>query len=317
MGAEREDTDPNPQKGGTEPGLGPPSKQAANGGAAPEPPPPVDFDALHAALGAVEEPAAKRRSVPDVEPVATPPPLPGAGRVGESQGRSSAQYASARPHTIPPTRAPDEPPDIPAVIVATDDTVPTAPPAMTTPLGAPPPPPPVPAPASGPHPAHAPASGPHAVAGSGPHAAAQPSYPFTPQPFAVQRLPPQPTMRMADRPRRPKSPTIVVRKRGPSAVQKLAAFMAMLLLVTAVGIAVIIWRRPSWLGIDAFPIIGGTPSAAPAASSATVAPSASPTSSATPSPPATTTAASSAAPTASVRVLKPVVPKPVHSGLVH
>jgi hypothetical protein len=256
MGAQREDTDPTPQKGGTEPGIGPPSATNGSSQEAPTEPEPVDFDALHAALGAVEEPivVARRRSVPDTEPPPADPTLPPppeptptpTQRVGESQGRSSAQYASARPHTIPPTRAPDEPPDIPAVIVATDDTVPAAPPAMTTPLGAPPPPMPQPA------------SGPHQAAQS----QSQPSYPFTPQPFPVQRMPPQPTIRMPERPRRPKQQTIVVRKRGPSAIQKLAAFMAMLLLVTAVGIAVIIWRRPGWLGIDAFQL-GGEPSAAP------------------------------------------------------
>src|SRR2546423_1864654 len=102
MGAEREDTDPTPQKGGTEPGIGPPSAANGSSPAAPTEPEPVDFDALHAALGAVEEPivVARRRSVPDteppppVEPTLPPPPEPATPppvqRVGESQGRSSA-----------------------------------------------------------------------------------------------------------------------------------------------------------------------------------------------------------------------------------
>ncbi len=71
------------------------------------------------------------------------------------------------------------------------------------------------------------------------------------------------TMRMPDRPvnpRRGKSPTIVVRPRGPSVKQKLFVFMAMLLLVTAGG-AAIIWRKPKVLGLD---VLLGASSAAPA-----------------------------------------------------
>lgn len=301
MGAEREDTDPTPHKGGTEPGIGPPS--AANGSPAPRPEPePVDFDALHAALGAVEEPIVvahqRRRSIPDTEPPSEPeptlPPPAEEARVGESSGRSSAQYASARPHTIPPTRAPDEPTDMPAVIVATDDTVPAGPPAMTTPVGAPQPP--LPQPASGPHPAAAHQS--------------HPSHPFTPQPFPVQRLPPQPTMRMPERPRRPKTPTIVVRKRGPSAVQKLAAFMAMLLLVTAVGIAMIIWRKPNWLGIDAFQA-GGDPAPPTTVVVPTPPTVVVPSVSTSAVPPPTAPPSASAAPSASASVKpRPPVPRP-------
>ena len=53
MGAEREDTDPNPKRVGTEPGLG---KASGAGPAAAAAVPDdaaatVDFDALHAALG--------------------------------------------------------------------------------------------------------------------------------------------------------------------------------------------------------------------------------------------------------------------------
>jgi hypothetical protein len=56
-------------------------------------------------------------------------------------------------------------------------------------------------------------------------------------------------MRMPDAPRRPRTPTVVLREQGPSTAQKLAAFMAMLVFVTACGIAVIVWRRPAWLGL--------------------------------------------------------------------
>jgi hypothetical protein len=79
------------------------------------------------------------------------------------------------------------------------------------------------------------------------------------------------TIRMPDRPvnsRRGKTQTIVVRPRGPSTKQKLLAFMAMLVLVTACGIAVIIWRKPHWLGLDGF---GGT-APSPTTSAPAVAP---------------------------------------------
>lgn len=298
MGAEREDTDPTPAKGGTEPGLGPGSvktpaaappplpRRAANGAAEPAPAPaaaaapePVDFDALHAALGAPEA------DIP-VTASSMPPAGGGPNRVGESLGRSSASYASARPHTLPPRTAASDSANVPAVIVAVppEDTVPSAPPQMTVPLGAP---------GSAPQtPAAAPASGPHAasVPSSGNHPAApQPSYPYTPQPFPVQRLAPNLTMKMPERPRRPRTPTVVVRSRGPSAKQKLVAFMAMLVLVTACGVAVIIWRQPGWLGLEPPPTASAAPTgvkvvpvppsavAAPALStSATVAPTAKP-----------------------------------------
>jgi hypothetical protein len=284
MGAEREDSDAT-KRVGTEPGLGKPSgpsQAAAAVAIADDDAGAVDFDALHAALGdpiAYEEP-----SGPAIEKDEEIDDLDETGRVGlrigESSGQSSATYSSARPRTIPPTRAPVEDLNAPAVIVASDtDTVPTAPPQMTVPLHrAPPPPPPFGGgqPGSNPHVqvAHAP-SGPHGIGpghpSSGPHAAA--AAPFTPQPFPVPgRGAPQMTMRMPDRPppmKRGKTPTIVVRPRkGPSAKQKLVVFMVMLLVVTACGVAVIILRKPALLGL-------GPPSASapPTASAAPPAPS--------------------------------------------
>ena len=314
MGAEREDTDPTAKRNGTEPGLGKGSgatpAAAARAPSAPaveeDAPPPVDFDALHAALGDPLDyvemgsgPALEKGSETDdlldaLDPAKGQAPTGPGVRVGESSGRSSATYASARPHTIPPTRAPIEDPNAPAVIVATDtDTVPTAPPQMTVPLAASPHAAQFAAPGvahGAPHPAHVPpgsnphlgaalGSGPHPASphpGSGPHPASASSqgvqgvpgahgslgvsYPHTPQPIPIQpRGAPQLTMRMPDRPvnaRRGKTPTIVVRPRGPSTKQRLLAFMAMLLLVTACGIAVIIWRKPKWLGLDT---LGGIP----------------------------------------------------------
>jgi hypothetical protein len=311
MGAEREDTDPTASRAATEPGLG----KGATSGATPaaaataaptqtiedDAPPPVDFDALHAALGDPLDyhdmpsgPALEKAHEVDpgvdhdgrAQGAAHPG---GAERIGESSGRSSATYASARPHTIPPTRATTEDPNAPAVIVASEtDTVPSAPPQMTVPLAASPhaqqyaaggllpgaapggPVGHVGPPGSNPQ-FGAAVPGPHGAAlahpGSGPHHASSQlgsGYPATPQPIRVQpRGGPQMTIRMPDRPvnpRRGKTATVVVRPRGPSAKQKLLAFMAMLLLVTACGIAVIIWRKPRLLGLDS---LGTTPSAGP------------------------------------------------------
>ena len=298
MGAEREDTDPTASRSGTEPGLGKASGPTPAASAAPAPtveddgPPPVDFDALHAALGdpldyqdmgsapALEKGAPSDDLLDGIDGSGEELPTGPGVRVGESSGRSSATYASARPHTIPPTRAPLEDPNAPAVIVASDtDTVPSAPPQMTVPLAASPHAAqfaaggllpggaPLGPPGSNPHIGAAVGSGPHGAApghpSSGPHPAALgPGYPHTPQPIPVQaRGGPQMTIRMPDRPvvnpRRGKTPTIVVRPRGPSTKQRLVAFMAMLLLITVCGIAVIIWRKPHWLGLDS---LGGAPS---------------------------------------------------------
>ena len=318
MGAEREDTDP--RRAGTEPGLGKkPASATVESGLTPaatvsEDHGPVDFDALHAALG---DPL----DFEELPPAATEIGAPGHGgesddlldgldparekpeRVGESSGRSSATYASARPHTIPPSYSPSEDLNAPPVIVASEDTVPSAPPQMTVRVAGPghlvgqTPRSGVPfvaGPAAGDHGAPG-AAGAHLATGphqpghpsSGPHlnaAPVSPSYPHTPQAFPIQQQPhqrgvAQMTMRMPERPlnpRRAKTPTLVVRVRGPSPKQKLVAFMAMLLLFVACGIAVIIWRKPRWLGLD--PILplpaptastsGATGSLAPSASAA-------------------------------------------------
>ena len=252
MGAQREDTDPNPKRGGTEPGLGAVSGQAP---AAPGPanaPVAVDFDALHAALGDPLELDELSAPVTEANGDRSEELPDGLDERGDSSGRTNAQYASTRPHTIPPSYTPNEDPNAPAVIVASEDTVPSAPPQMTVRVA---------------HPrgiAHTPQSGVPFVApapaghpNSGPQASApthSPSYPHTPPSFRAQpRNPAQMTMRMPERPinpRRNKTPTLVVRPRGPSAKQKLLAFLTMLLLVTACGIAVIIWRKPRWLGLD-------------------------------------------------------------------
>ena len=356
MGAEREDTDPHPKRVGTEPGLGKTPASAESGptpafganAAKGDAPPPVDFDALHAALGDPLDfdelpPAANEIDVSgdsddllDGLGAAGDPPE----RVGESAGQSSATYASARPHTIPPSYSPTEDLNAPPVIVASEDTVPSAPPQMTVrvaqaghPIGQTPQSgvPFVAGPGAGMLPggnslAAARPSGPHlghASSGPHPHAApASPSYPHTPQAFPIhpiqQRGPAQMTMRMPERPvnpRRAKTPTLLVRVRAPSPKQKLVVFMTSLLLVTACGIAMIIWRQPRWLGLDR-----GAPSAAPNApasgGSSLLAPSASPDTTSLTALAATTasgaTAVASASASAKVRPLRPAPPAPVH-----
>lgn len=191
------------------------------------------FDALNAALGRTPSSGVEH---------------------ADSHGRSAARYASSRPHAVAPAHiSPEADPSMPAVIVAVDDTVPSAPPRnMTTPIGAVPHtiplglghlrPPPTPAP---PTPVPATAVLPHTP----PAPPSQQSYPFTPPPFPVQARPHHPTVRMADAPRRPRAHTVVTRVRGPSTAQKVGAFLAMLVLVTACGVAVIVWRKPAWLGL--------------------------------------------------------------------
>lgn len=287
MGAEREreDTDPT-SKGGTEPGLGPASDPNTAATVEDELPPPVDFDALHAALG---DPLDLDDLPPAAHEVERAPPEP---HGGDSSGRSSATYASARPHTIPPTRAPAEDLNAPAVIVATEalDTVPSAAPKMTIPVrGAP----------AHPNPQHG-MPIPHGPPSSGPHPAAPPaSFPATPpQGFPPQRHVAQMTVRMPERPihRRPKSPTVVVRARGPSPRQKLVAFAAMLMLFTAGGIALVVWLKPQLVGLEPEPKPAPSASVIP---SAALAP-----------PPATTSAASTASvPAPSTSATAPATPK--------
>jgi hypothetical protein len=328
MGAEREET--NPKRVGTEPGLGGTpsagSGQPAVAASAPDDdgPAAVDFDALHAALGDPLDfddlpPAASELNGDESDEPGMPE------RVGESSGRSSATYSSARPHTIPPSYSPNEDLNVPPVIVASEDTVPSAPPQMTVPVGhaqqplGHTPQSGVPFVGSNPVAAGRAPSGPQHLGPliTGPHAAsAQPSYSKTPQAFPVQpRVPAvQMTMRMPERPllnpRHGKTPTLVVRPRGPSAKQKLIAFMAMLLLVTACGIAVIIWRKPRWLGLD--PSVPLTPTSS--ASTGVLAPSdtsgagTAPTASTMPASTASATASASAS--ASVRVMRPRPPAP-------
>jgi len=187
---------------------------------APTPPDVVDFDALHAALGELP-----------------PPPTSSSPSIGESQGRSSATYSSARPHTIPPTRAPVAAElNAPPVIVQTEDTAPTGPPQkMTVPMTG------------------APYRGDRGAGAPMPPGLARPENPprqFGPEPFAASAVPPGMDARALPMPppRRPRTPTIVVRTRGPTKQQKLLVFMAMLIVFVGGGIAFLVYGKQ--LGID-------------------------------------------------------------------
>lgn len=340
MGAEREDTDPNPKRVGTEPGLGKgsvpkPAVVEAADIIEEELPPPVDFDALHAALGdPMRYDELPHESGPDgsasdglekldgveelfeadeAPPARGAPPVPPAhaaggkgARVGESSGRSSATYASARPHTIPPTRSPSEDLNAPPVIVATDDTVPSAPPQMTVPISQP-----TPGPHGAPyaaaampaygapvhgapisHPGYQAPPGQHPSSGS--HPSATPA--LTPQPFAaIPRGAPQMTMRMPDRPinpRRGKTPTIVVRRRGPTPKQQLVAFVVATMFVLLGGAAIVYVYAPHLVGIGPQPAV---PSAAPLSPMPSASSSVGPSGSSS-APPASGAAASASAP---------------------
>lgn len=207
MRAVRKEAAPARRRLGTEPGLGtlPAGSHGPQGGDDDESST-VDFDALHAALG---------------------DPSSGSGR--------------PRAHTIPPAHVPTDDPDAPLVMVARDDTVPSAPPRMTTPL--------------------APAV----------RQSFRPSLPtpdslgrdhpdFSPGAAFPRRVPSM-TARMPDRPMHPgrgRIPTVVLRPVGPSSRQQLLVFLSMLLLVIACGIGVVLWREPSLIGFESTP---GTPAA--------------------------------------------------------
>ncbi len=166
--------------------------------------------------------------------------------LGPPPGSDRMPAVKGSPVVVPPP-----PPEAPVI-----DTVPTAPPKMTLKM-----------PAS--------LANAHATGGSpspGPQRAAVPytptpprAFPVTPQPFSphaapantsplnappVPGAPPTGAGVAAAAPRRAAAPTIIVRRYGPSTGQKLAAFIAMLVLVTACGIAVIVLRQPQWLGLE-------------------------------------------------------------------
>jgi hypothetical protein len=199
----------------------------------------VDFNALHAALGDLPPPPTS--STPNVSSVAT------------SDGKNNATYVSARPHTIPPTRAPVTDLHAPSIVVADDFTgpapssmpnmplTPGAPGAqMTIPMGAP-----------GLGGVGAVSSGSMPIAPL--NRPASPGHHFDPRYPAQDNV--QQTMHMPGRPiapipRQTRSPTMVVRTRGPSGTKKALVFIFMLLLVVGVGIGVIIVLQPAGLSID-------------------------------------------------------------------
>lgn len=183
----------------------------------------VDFDALNAALGAI----------PPAPPSSSP-------MIAASEGRSAATYASARPHKIPASFAPNVDLNAPAVIVLADETIPTGPPPqMTTPMG------------PGVH-------GPHPAPGMSPDATQPPTgHPYTPPPFQVSGPPsdsanatlPMPAMPAL---RRPRHPTLVLPKppKGPTRAKKIAVFMSMLVVFVGAGGAFLVLYKPAGISID-------------------------------------------------------------------
>jgi hypothetical protein len=112
------------------------------------------------------------------------------------------------------------------------------------------------------------------------------------------------TMRMPERPRRPRTPTVVVRPRGPSTRQKLFVFLAMLLAVSLIGLGIVMWRAPQLFGFGpkAPPPPAMAKPATPIAPAVTTATTATPVASA---PPAATVSASASASASAAAPAKP------------
>jgi hypothetical protein len=228
----------------------------------------VDFDALHAALGDLPPPA----------------PTSSSSILAESQGRTNATYASARPHALPARHALAAADlNAPPVIVATEDTVPSGPPLqMTMPLG---------------RFAGAPAS----------TSVPTPTHVKITQPYVADSVPTHPA-----RPRL-RTPTIVVRTRGPSKQQKLLVFVAMLLVFVGGGVAFLIYGKQLGINVDlgVMPqrtaVVATAAPSTPATPTVSAIPSVPPAVSVAPVPPASVSVAPSA--TAPVSTAKKPRPK--------
>lgn len=247
----------------------------------------VDFNALHAALGDLPPP-----------PTSSTPNLGGAVT---SDGKNNATYASARPHTIPPTRAPAVDPHAPSIVVA-DDLGPPPSSVPNMPIGTPTAP--IVASAQMTIPMGSPIMSGVGAVSPGPMPVAplgrppSPSHPFDPRfpaQDAVQQTMHMPGRPVAPIPRRPRAPTMVVRARGPSGKKKALVFIGMLLLVVGIGLGVIIVVQPAGLNLD---VILGRPAATGPANGARRAPP-TPTTPAAPAPPPTSTGVPTLAPIAS------------------
>jgi hypothetical protein len=146
---------------------------------------------------------------------------------------------------------------------------------------------------------------------------------MTPRGMAPQN---QMTSRMPERPRRGKSPTLVVRHRGPSALQKLVIFVVGLVAILGTTVAIVWWKNPELLRtlLDSVTGEAGQPRAAPTVVAPAVSiapptatpsalPSATLSAEPAPPPPATTSAAPHPKPNPFLRPkpAAPPVPKPV------
>lgn len=180
----------------------------------------------------------------------------------ESSGRINASYASERPRTIPPAYGGPPESEQAVIVDAGVEQIALAP-------------------GTGTLESEALRRNRTVRIARGPMAAPPPAHHPTPAvAFAVPGSRLQHTVPMAERPRtpHPPSPTVLVRHGRPSVIAQVAVFAAMLALVMAVGLGVLVWRRPSWFGRDAartaemapldrpqLPAQAGLPGAAPQA----------------------------------------------------
>lgn len=188
-----------------------------------------DTPTLSRPVKAVQRPSSRRAPARDNGPST-------ALRTGESDGRPNAFYAPARPHVVPASRVPIEDPRAPAVIINDDVDEKTVPDMRAI---APP--------------VHDTLPGVNEFDTTVPYANGAQGWPQRPAGPMAGRRPPSSLERtqILARPNvaRGMRKTMVVSKRGPSSSDKLLAFVGVLILMMASGIAIIAWKRPQWLGI--------------------------------------------------------------------
>lgn len=156
-------------------------------------------------------------------------------RTGESAGRANAFYAPARPHAVPAAHSPAEDPHAPAVIIndeVDEKTLPDMP--SVSPL------------------VHDTLPGGDELDTTLPLANAVPHRPARPAgPMAGRRDSSLDRTQILPRAKAARSmhKTTVILKKGPSSRDKWLAFVGVLILTTACGIAVVAWKKPEWFGI--------------------------------------------------------------------
>lgn len=157
-------------------------------------------------------------------------------RTGESGGRANAFYAPARPHAVPAAHSPTEDPRAPAVIINDEIDEKTLPDiSSVSPL------------------VHDTLPGSDELDTTIPFANGVQARPPRPPGPMVGRREPSPLDRTQVLPRTKAAQsmrkTTMILKKGPSSRDKLLAFVGVLILTTACGIALIAWKKPEWFGI--------------------------------------------------------------------